>query len=65
MLRRSIFAAALTILCFSSLALADTIAVMDAPHQLTPEGQYFMQPIWSPPGDQYWRSQSVIRQRKL
>ncbi|MFC1682606.1 hypothetical protein ACFL0G_00140 [Candidatus Zixiibacteriota bacterium] len=51
MLRRSIFAAVLAILCFSCLAQADTIRVMDSPRQLTPEGQYFMQPIWSPLGD--------------
>jgi Tol biopolymer transport system component len=51
MLRRTICAAALATLCFSCLAQADTIRVMDEPRQLTPEGQYFMQPIWSPQGD--------------
>lgn len=50
-LKKPIVAAILTVLCLSPLAFGDVLRVMDEPTQLTPQGQYFMHPVWSPHGD--------------
>jgi Tol biopolymer transport system component len=44
--------ATLSMFCLVSLASGDVIRVTGEPRELTPKGQYFMQPIWSPLGDQ-------------
>jgi Tol biopolymer transport system component len=52
MLKRIIIAAAVATLALSSLAWGDAFRVMGEPVQLTSEETYFMQPVWSPLGDE-------------
>lgn len=49
--KKSLVAAVLTVLCLSSVAFGDVLRVMDEPTQLSPQGQYFMHPVWSPHGN--------------
>ncbi len=49
---KSCFLATLSVICLVSLAFGDIIRVTGEPTELTPQGQHFMQPIWSPLGDQ-------------
>ncbi|MCK4597506.1 PD40 domain-containing protein [bacterium] len=51
MLRKSLLAVVLVTLCLSSQSPGDILRVTDEPTQLTPQGQYFMHPLWSPSGD--------------
>lgn len=52
MFPRTFIAVILAVLSLGPLAFGDVLRVMGEPSQLTPEGTYFMQPIWSPIGDQ-------------
>lgn len=51
MLKKTIFATGLAVLCLGTMAFGDILMVLDQPIQLTPRGQYFMHPVWSPRGD--------------